>query len=111
MFLLLTILTSLMFIAYGLLCLLTNHMQEEFDRYGLSKFRFLTGLLELLGGLGLLLGHYYYLPLFLFSALGLAILMLLGVLVRFKVKDPFYLSLPAFILLVLNLYFLYIKGI
>jgi uncharacterized membrane protein YphA (DoxX/SURF4 family) len=110
MFLVLTIITSLIFIVYGLLCFLTNHMEEEFDRYGLSKFRFLTGLLELLGGLGLLIGHFLYLPLFLFSALGLAILMLLGVIIRLKVKDPIYLSLPAFILLVFNIYFLYVKG-
>jgi hypothetical protein len=94
------------FIFYGLLCLFTDHMKIEFQRYGLSKFRRLTGILELLGGTGLLLGQYYS-SLLNLSAAGLALLMLLGVMVRLKTRDPMIEILPAFILLMLNLKILF----
>lgn len=100
----LIVLNSLIFISYGLLCLFTKHMEGEFKRYGLSKFRLLTGLLELLGGLGTLVGFYYYRPLFLLSSGGLALLMALGLIIRIKLKDPLVQAFPAFILCGLNLY-------
>ena len=95
--------SAITFIAYGLLCLLTDHMKIEFQRYGLSTFRKLTGTLELLGGIGLLVGEYYYSPLIMLSASGLALLMFLGVIVRLKTRDPLIEILPAFILMLLNL--------
>lgn len=91
------------FILYGLLCLLTDHMKTEFQRYGLSEFRKLTGTLELLGGTGLLVGQYYYSPLITLSASGLALLMFLGVIVRIRTRDPLIEILPALILMVVNL--------
>lgn len=94
------------FIFYGLLCLFTDHMKIEFQRYGLSKFRRLTGILELLGGNGLLLGQYYS-SLLTLSTAGLALLMLLGVMVRLKTRDPIIEIVPAFILLMLNLKILF----
>ena len=94
------------FILYGLLCLLTDHMKTEFKRYGLSKYRKLTGTMELLGGAGLLIGQ-YYMPLLYLSAAGLALLMLLGVLVRLKTKDPLLEILPALVLMLINLTILY----
>ena len=94
--------SALTFIFYGLLCLLTDHMRIEFTRYGLSQFRKLTGSLELLGGISLLLGQYYS-PLLFLGAAGLALLMFLGVIVRFKAKDPLIEILPAFVLMMINL--------
>jgi uncharacterized membrane protein YphA (DoxX/SURF4 family) len=94
--------SSLTFILYGLLCLFTNHMKTEFKRYGLSQLRTLTGILELLGGIGLLVGHFYA-PLISLSAAGLALLMLLGIIVRLKTKDPLIQILPAFLLMLINL--------
>jgi len=99
----LILLSSLTFIFYGVLCLLTDHMKAEFIRYGLPQFRKLTGTLELLGGLGLISGHYFFPPLLLFSASGLALLMFLGVIVRLKTKDPIFEVLPAFVLMLINL--------
>ena len=93
----LIITSSIVFITYGLLCLLSDHMVEEFKRYGLSKFRTLTGALEVLGGLGMFVGLFFK-PLLLFSAGGLTILMLLGVITRIRVSDPLIETLPAFIL-------------
>jgi hypothetical protein len=100
-------LSAITFIFYGLLCLLTDHMKKEFHRYGLSQFRTLTGYLELLGGIGLLVGRYYPLPLLISSA-GLSLLMFLGIIVRFKTKDPLVEILPAFLLMIINLTILYL---
>lgn len=94
----LSIINGVSFIAYGLLCLLTDHMVEEFTRYGLLRFRRLTGVLELLGGLGCLLGYFYYRPVFIFANMGLGVLMILGVVVRARIKDPWHQILPAAVL-------------
>lgn len=77
-------------------------MKTEFKRYGLSRFRMLTGILELLGGLGLLLGQYSPL-LLLVSSSGLSLLMFLGLIVRIKTKDSLIQTLPALILMIINL--------
>ena len=77
-------------------------MKAEFQRYGFSDYRTLTGVLELLGGTGLLLGQYYK-PLLILSSSGLALLMFLGVLVRLRTKDPLIEIIPAFLLMIINL--------
>jgi hypothetical protein len=77
-------------------------MEEEFERYGLSRFRRLTGGLELIGGVGLLVG--LFLPAVMIAAsAGLAVLMLLGVIARVRVRDPLLEILPAGLLMVTNL--------
>ena len=76
-------------------------MVREFKRYGLSKFRTLTGALEILGGAGLLIGTLFK-PILLISSLGLALLMFLGTGTRIKVKDPWYEIIPAFVLMLIN---------
>ena len=96
------------FIFYGCLILMTNHMKLEFKRYGMSQFRLLTGVLELLGGVGLIVGLHYH-PLYLLSSLGLGILMLLGSITRVRVKDRPVEIIPAFVLMVINLY-LFFEG-
>ena len=101
----LVIISGIAFITYGFLCTFSGHMVEEFERYGLSKFRVFTGILEVLGGLGILLGLLYR-PLLIFSAGGLTLLMLLGVITRIRVSDPVIETIPAFILLLLNGYIL-----
>jgi hypothetical protein len=78
-------------------------MEREFKHYGLSRFRKLTGALELLGGAGLFVGVYF--PFIrIFSALGLTVLMLMGSIVRLKVKDRILLIMPAFVLMIVNFY-------
>ncbi|UKT65846.1 DoxX family protein [Pedobacter mucosus] len=78
-------------------------MEAEFTRYGLDKYRILVGYLQLLGGIGLLVG--LKIPLILtVSAGGLSLLMLMGFLVRIKMKDSFLLSLPSFLFMILNCY-------
>ena len=48
-----------LFLFYGLSCLFANAMVEEFQRFGLADFRRLTGILEVLGALGLIIGYLY----------------------------------------------------
>jgi hypothetical protein len=97
------VVSAALFLVYGLLCLFSNGMQEEFSRYGLSRFRRLTGALEVLGGAGLLVG--LLVPtIMLVASGGLALLMLLGVIARIRVRDPLLEMLPAFVLLVMNVF-------
>jgi hypothetical protein len=99
----LIIISSLSFLFYGAHCLKSDYMKLEFKRYGLEKFRTLTGVLEILGGLGLLIGLEYKFILQ-FSSLGLCLLMLSGLVVRIKIKDRFTQILPALILFLFNFY-------
>lgn len=88
---------ALSFYVYGISCLLSAHMTLEFERYGLAKFRAVTGLLQLAGALGLTLGL-FGLPLVGFlAAAGLSVQMALGVGVRLRIRDSWLQCLPAFI--------------
>lgn len=97
-------LSSSAFLYYGMECLLSQKMKEEFIRFGLKDQRMLTSYLQLLGGSGLLLG-YFLSPILVFvSASGLALLMFLGFGVRIKIKDSIAESLPSFILGLINVF-------
>lgn len=76
-------------------------MKSEFRRFGLEKFGLLTAVLEIVGALGLLAGFMFNVIL-LISSGGLALLMFFGVLVRLRVKDSFWVSLPALLFMGLN---------
>ncbi|SDY51386.1 DoxX family protein [Hymenobacter psychrophilus] len=104
--LLLIWLSSLSFLGYGIGYFVSPKLQEEFKRFGLAKFGPLTGALEILGAVGLLLGLWVPLILLLASA-GLTLLMLLGFGVRLKIKDGFWASLPSFLFMLLNAYIFY----
>ncbi len=89
------------FFYYGLCLLFSRHMETEFQRYGLSQYRQLTGGLQLAGSLGLIAGFYWPLLTSL-ASLGLATLMALGLFVRVKVQDPLWQMLPAVFFLIVN---------
>ena len=89
------------FMGYGIAYFISPQMKIEFKRFGLEKVGTLTAVLELLGAAGLLVGLKFHLIL-LISAGGLAILMFLGVVIRLKVKDSFWITLPALFFMVLN---------
>lgn len=101
--LLLVLVSGISFIIYGILLLVSPKMQNEFKRFNLRKFAKLTGILELLGGIGMLAGIWVVFIL-LISSGGLTLLMLLGFGVRLKLKDGFWASLPSFFFMILNLY-------
>ncbi|WP_045474221.1 DoxX family protein [Winogradskyella sp. PG-2] len=98
------LLSSSAFLFYGINCLLSQKMKEEFARFGLGKQRILTGYLQLLGAFGLIFG-YFFSPLLIFVAsTGLTLLMLSGFTVRIKIKDSILESLPSLIFTLINLY-------
>ncbi len=82
------------FLFYGFACVFAGSMTEEFERFGLSRFRVLVGVLEILGAIGLL-ATYWWTALLLPSAGGLCLLMVLGVGTRVRVHDSFLETLPA----------------
>ena len=102
-FAILNFVSATAFIGYGVACLATDHMVEEFERFGLGPFRRLVGALELLGGLGLFIG-WYYRPLLALAAAGLTALMILGVWTRVRIKDTAAETLPAAAFLCVNAY-------
>jgi|TARA_B110000211_G_scaffold205927_1_gene240512 hypothetical protein len=83
-------------------------MKNEFKRFGLEKIGLTTVLLEIIGAIGLLVGLKFYFFLMI-SSLGLALLMLAGLIVRIKLKDSIWISLPAFFYMMLNTYIFWLS--
>lgn len=102
---LLVVASSAAFLGYGGHCLRSDSMHDEFARYGLAHLRVLTGVLEILAGIGLLVGLWWPLALQVSSA-GLALLMLCAIVARIRVRDAVPRWLPASALLVLNVWIL-----
>ena len=95
--------SALSFLGYGASCVFTAHMQAEFERFGLARYRLIVGLTQMAGGVGLLLGLIY--PIIgILSAGGLALQMMLGVGVRIKIRDKLVLAIPATFFFLLNTY-------
>jgi uncharacterized membrane protein YphA (DoxX/SURF4 family) len=90
-------------VIYGILLFASDKMRQEFERFGLSRFATLTGILEVMGGIGLFIGLKFTFILLVSSA-GLALLMLLGFGVRVKMKDGFWLSFPSLFFMLINSY-------
>jgi hypothetical protein len=78
-------------------------MKSEFKRFNLEKLGLFTIILELLGATGLLVGLKFN-PLLTISSIGLCLLMLSGLIVRIKLKDSIWISLPAVFYMGLNLF-------
>ena len=78
-------------------------MKSEFVRFQLQRFIYWVGSLEILGGVGLLIGIFFN-PIMILSSLGLSVLMFFGVMTRIRLKDNFVLIVPAFFFLILNSY-------
>jgi hypothetical protein len=78
-------------------------MKKEFKRYGLEKIGLLTIILQSIGAIGLIVGLKFN-PILTISSFGLALLMLSGLMVRIKLKDSIWISLPALFYMGLNTY-------
>ena len=78
-------------------------MKREFDRYGLGSQRTLVGGLQMCAAIGLLAGlsHPWMGR---SAAAGLALMMLVAVGVRIRIKDTLLQTIPALIYLALNAY-------
>ena len=97
----LALLSGLSFWYYGYGVLFRTELRGEFDRYGMPGFRTFVGTMEMLGGTAVLLGLAFA-PLGAFAAAGLATMMVLGLIVRFRLDDPRRLMAPAASLAVVN---------
>ena len=77
-------------------------MVEEFRRFGLADSqRVLTGILQLLGAAGLLFG--FLIPaLGVLASTGLALMMLVAIAVRMKIKDGLAQSVPSLVFMLIN---------
>lgn len=80
-------------------------MENDFHRFGLDILRVPTGVLELLGGSGMLIGLKWQ-PAVWISSTGLAVLMLIAFGIRMRMRDGVAVSLPSLVLMLLNLYIL-----
>lgn len=89
------------FLAYGLGCLTTRRMREEFLRYRLPQLRVLTGTLQIVAAAGLFFGYRYPICAVL-AALGLSLMMIVACGVRLRIKDPATGFLQALVCLLLN---------
>lgn len=103
--LLVQLLSAAAFAWYGVHCLRSPRMVREFDRYGVARFRTLTGVLQIAGSVGLF-GGLLFRPLTMIASAGLATLMLCGTVVRIVIRDPWYAAIPALSFLVLNSFIL-----
>ncbi len=99
--------SSFSFLFYGISYFISPHMKSEFERFKLERLGLLVIVLEIVGALGLLIGLWFE-PLLLLSSGGLGLLMLLGLLVRIKLKDNLWISLPALFYMALNAYIFYL---
>ncbi|MBT8043081.1 MAG: DoxX family protein [Pontiella sp.] len=87
-------------------CLFSNHMELEFERFGLRKQRRLVGMFQLIGSAGLLVG--WIMPwIGLCASLGLGLMMVLGTAVRFRVRDTLLQTMPALFFMAINFWIAY----
>ena len=100
------IFSSVSFFFFGFYCLLSNHMVREFVRFGMPKFRLFTGAVEAVAATGLCLGLMRPL-LGALASTGLVILMIVGLIVRLKLRDSLVQIAPAFFYLCLNTYLMF----
>ena len=96
------LLTAVAFLVYGPCCIFSGHMVVEFERYRLARFRMLTGYLQILGAVGLLVGFLFSPAAGLVAALGLCVQMLLGFGVRLLIRDSLLQCLPSFGFMLIN---------
>ena len=94
--------TGISFLVYGFNSLFSKRMINEFDRWGFSQYRKIISVLQILGGIGLILGLKFNIIL-IASSLGLSIMMFFAIIVRIKIKDNISEILPALAYLILGI--------
>ncbi len=97
------LISSFSFFAYTGYYFISTKMKREFKRFGLEKFGLLIMASQFLGATGLIVGLQFN-SILTISSFGLALLMLFGFIVRMKLKDSIWISLPALFYMGLNTY-------
>ena len=95
--------SAISFLGYGAACFLSAYMKREFERYRLGSQRTLVGGLQLCAAIGLF-GGLSQPWMGRAAAAGLALMMLVAVGVRIRIKDTLLQTIPALLYLVLNAY-------
>ena len=98
---LLGLLSAGAFYYYGTACWLAERLRLEYLRYGVPHLRVILGTLQLLGSTGILLG-FAFAPVGAAAALGLSLMMAIGVIFRWRLGDQLRLMVPATSLTILN---------
>lgn len=99
--LILTLLSAGAFSFYGYETLFKDPPRGEYERYGMPRLRVFVGCMQLLGALGLVVGLIIG-PIGALAATGLLLMMLLGLIVRFQIRDAPRLMVPAASLATIN---------
>jgi len=102
----LALLSALLFFYFGAACIWQARLRDEYRRYGIPEWRVPVGVLQLLGASGVLVGLAVA-PIGAAAALGLCLLMVLGVILRVRLRDTLVRMLPAISLAVLNAVLVY----
>lgn len=93
--------SAVAFFYYGGETLFATPPRGEYERYGMPRLRIVAGTLQVLGATGVLLG--LVVPAIgVAAAGGLTVMMLLGLLVRYRLHDAPRLMVPAGTLAILN---------
>ena len=100
------LISSISYFLYGASCLLSKKMILEFERYGMPQYRVMTGVLQILASIGLVVG-FFNVWLVLISSLGLALQMVVGLAVRIRIKDSIIQAMPALFFCALNIFIFY----
>ena len=98
--------SAISFIFYGITSFFSKRMLSEYARWGYKNQRILLGCLQLLGGVGLLVGIINSTLLIIASFL-LTFMMITAVFVRIKIRDNIIQMSPAILYTVLNFIILY----
>ena len=98
---LLIVLSAVSFVYYGVGCLASQRLRDEYLRYGVPHLRVISGTLQLLGAAGVVIGLTIE-PIGVAAAAGLCVMMTLGVVVRMRMRDTFRVMIPAASLAVIN---------
>ncbi|MBD41720.1 MAG: hypothetical protein CMC66_04985 [Flavobacteriaceae bacterium] len=93
--------TGISFIIYGINSIYSKRMISEFKRWGYKKHRKTISSLQILGGLGLVIGLQINIIL-IASSLCLSIMMFFAIIVRVRIKDNVARILPAITYLMLS---------
>ena len=100
------IFTAVSFIIYGYSSFISRRMKSEFKRWGYNNQRKTVGFLQILGGVGFLLGLKINLLLVL-TSFCFIIMMTSAILIRIKIKDNITDILPAITYLFLSILIFY----
>lgn len=103
----LIIVSALSFVFYSVNSIFSKRMISEYDRWGFGRLRILIAVLQMFGGIGLLLGI-NNLVLLCFVSFFLMLMMVFAIAVRIKIKDSFINALPAILYTILNFSIFYI---